>query len=241
MSLFEDDVISVLRGRGAVYAFLGRIYEREVDEGLLRELVNRKALFLKFEAMDGVDASIKEGFRELHDYLAGVSEDRTSEVLLELAMDYASLFLGVRYAYSRRGIAHPSESVYMTGYMCQEVLDQISGIYLEAGLTKNSNFREPEDHISLEMHFMAHMCRASEEALKRGDLEVLDKHVKVQERFLREHLLKWALRLAGDIIENAETPFYRAVGKITKGLLSSEEEAINQLMEVLKNMRGAQK
>jgi anaerobic sulfite reductase subunit A len=230
---FEEDLKScmgkVLKGREVIYTFLGRVYEREVDEEFLSALIHRMDLLLAFEEMAGVDVNLKEGFKELRAYLSGARNRELNEVLLELAADYANLFLGVGYAYHKKGIPHPSESVYLTGYMYQDVIDEIFDAYLEAGVTKSPEFREPEDHIALEMYFMAYLCTKALEALDAGDLQSLRRHLKRQGDFLTNHLLKWALKLADDVIENANTMFYKAVGKITKGLLTMEGEVLEWL------------
>jgi len=227
---FKSRMSKVLKGREIIYMFLGRVYEKEIDEELLSALIHRIDMLLAFEEMAGVDINVKEGFKELRAYLSQVRNRELNEVLLELATDYANLFLGVDYAYHKKGIPHPSESVYLTGYMYQDVIDEVFDAYLEAGVAKSSEFREPEDHVALEMYFMAHLCTKALEALNAGDLQSLRRHLERQRDFLTNHLLKWALKLADDVIESANTMFYKAVGKITKGLLTMEEEVLQQLV-----------
>jgi anaerobic sulfite reductase subunit A len=56
----------------------------------------------------------------------------------------------------------------------------------------------------------------------------------MQRTFLVEQLLKWAPKLAEDIIKNANTLFYKALGKVTKGFLNMEEKVVNKLIEKAK-------
>lgn len=231
----KSDLIRSLKGRETMYSFLGRICEKETDERLLKDLLARKELFLKYKSIVELDANVKEGFEELHSYLTRLSEEKLSEAMLELAVDYANLFLGVGHVRGK-GIAHPSESTYLVGHLYHDVVDQVFEAYLGEGLIKSPDFEEPEDHIALELSFMAHLCRKAIISLNNGKQQDLLKYLNMQKTFLVEQLLKWAPKLAEDIIKNANTLFYKALGKVTKGFLNMEERVINKLIEQAKTL-----
>lgn len=222
-----------LKGRERIYSFLGRIYEKEIDLTLLKKYIINKKSFLKYRSVADLNHNLREGFMELYNYLNKLDERRLDEAVLELAVDYANLFLGVKYTRENRGIPHPSESVYLTGYMYQDERDRVLKIYLEEGLVKSPDFREPEDHISLEMYFMAHLCNKAIKSLNDGNIEDLRRSFKVQRTFLNNHILRWVPKLADDIIRHADTEFYKAVGKITKGFLDMEKEIIDDIAKHL--------
>jgi anaerobic sulfite reductase subunit A len=117
------------------------------------------------------------------------------------------------------------------------VVDQVFDAYLEEGLTKSSDFKEPEDHIALELHFMAHLCRKAIISLNNGKQQDILKYLNVQKTFLVGQLLKWAPKLAEDITKNANTLFYKALGKVTKGFLNMEERVIDKSIEQAKTLR----
>ncbi|MEM2273024.1 MAG: molecular chaperone TorD family protein [Candidatus Bathyarchaeia archaeon] len=239
MSSFESSIkerlIVCFGGREKLYKFLGRIYEKEVDEQLIKECIIRKELFLKCNLIREVDADIMEGFMELYKYLNGLKVGNLNEIILELAVDYANLFLGVKYFREKKGIPHPSESVYLTGNMLSEE-ETISEIYLEAGLIKSPEFKEPYDHIALQLYFMAHLCKKAIDFVKSGNLQDLLRNLQMQKSFLSEHLLKWVPKFAGDVIENSETSFYKAIGKITRGLICMEKDVIEEIIEQAKKL-----
>jgi anaerobic sulfite reductase subunit A len=122
--------------------------------------------------------------------------------------------------------------------MLKDEVDQIHAIYLKAGLIRSREFKEPEDHVALQLYFMAYLCRRAAEHMENGNLQDLLKNLKIQKTFLDEHLLKWVPKLAVDVIENADTSFYKAIGKITKGLLNMERTAIKELIKQAENMKG---
>lgn len=227
----KSDLIRCLKGRETIYSFLGRICEKEIDEQLLREFIARKELFSKYKLTVEPDVVyVKEGFGELHSYLTSLSGEKLNTAILELAVEYANLFLGVGYNRGK-GIPHPSESTYMGGYLYSDVVDNLFEAYLREGLIKSPDFKEPEDHIALELHFMAILCRKAIISLNDGKRQDLLKYLNMQKTFLTEHLLKWAPKLAEDITENAHTLFYKALGKIMKGFLETEEKIIDKLIE----------
>lgn len=232
----KSDLARLLKDRETIYSFLGRVCEREIDEKTLRDFLAYKEFLLKNNSIAELNsADIKGGLEELQSYLSGLNEETLNRILSELAVDYADLFLGVGCARGEgEGIPHPSESVYLGGYLYSDVVDKLFETYLKEGLVKSPDFKEPEDHIALELYFMAHLCKKANTCLDCGKPQDLLKYLNMQKAFLTEHLLKWAPRLAEDIIRYANTIFYRAVGKIMKGLLKIEGEIIDRLIEQAK-------
>jgi len=237
----KDKLVNSLKGREAIYLFLSRIYEKEIDAETFRKYLESKNSFLGYSSIEELDPNVNEGFKQLYEYFSKVDEERIDEEILKLAVDYANLFLGVKYTRERKGIPHPSESVYMTGYMYQDERDDVFKMYLDEGLVKSEDFREPEDHIAIELYFMAYLCKKAISFLENEDYDSLLGNLMKQKRFLNKHLLKWAFKLANDVIEYADTKFYRATGKILKGFLNMEKNAINELIKQagsLKSIRG---
>jgi len=224
----------LLKDRETIYFFLGRICEKEIDEKLLDNLLACKEILKDNSIVKSGSTDVKNGFEELYSYLSGLSgeKEKLNKTVLELAVDYADLFLGVGHFRNKgEGIPHPSESTYLGGYLYGDVVEKIFEAYLEEGLVKSPDFNEPEDHIALELYFMAHLCRKANTCLESGMYQDLLKCLNMQKTFLDEHLLKWAPRLAEDIIKYANTIFYRTVGKIMKGFLKIEGENIDKLIE----------
>jgi len=226
----------LLRDREMIYTFLGRACEKEVDEQLLNDLFACRELLEENSIVKSSSAHVKDGLEELSNYLLRLSEKREelSRAILELAVDYADLFLGVGRFRKGEGIAHPSESVYLTGYLYSDVVEEIFDAYLEEGLVKSSDFKEPEDHIALELYFMAYLCRKARELLESEAYHELLRCLDKQKAFLNKHLLRWAPLLAEDIIKYAGTAFYRAVGKMMRGFLELERSNIDELIERVK-------
>ncbi len=227
------DFRTVNEGRRYVYDLLSRLYAREVDEKLLEEL---KAAALsgelarRFEALANLDERIGRGLDLILGYLRSSAGRDRKEVLLELAAEYASLFLGVK------GVPpHPSESSYMSvdHLMYQEQRDQVVEFYREFGVDKVKEFREPEDHVALELSFMSYLIGRAIEEQEKGNLGEARRLLDAQGRFLRDHLLKWVPKFAEDVVSNAEVDFYKGLGYLTEGFLELDSRSLDEVVDLL--------
>jgi TorA maturation chaperone TorD len=173
---------------------------------------------------------LAEGFKELADYALSLKKDQLDKARLDLAIEYAGLFLGVR-----RVPAHPSESAYFSEgqLIMQQPRDEVLKLYRSMGVDKSSQFKEPEDHIALELQFMTHLCEKTNEALQNADFREAKRCLEVQRDFLRKHLGQWVPDLAADVLKSARHGFYKAIAKITKGYVEEDEKVIVELIENL--------
>ena len=167
-----------------------------------------------------------EGFRLLSVYLKSLEGRDLEKVRLELAVEYAALFLGMR-----AGLYHPSESAYTTSthFIMQEPRSVIVSIYRNAGVDKVSDFSEPEDHIAMELQFMAHLCGRTVEALQGGNKSEASKLLLAQLDFIDKHLLVWVPKFTEDVIKASEIDLYKAVAKITGSFIELDKNAIGEL------------
>lgn len=227
----------VHENRRLMYAFLSRMYEREVTLDLLKELSDSKNPILATGSLEEFDdEKLRKGFEILSRYLKAASKRDLNQVKLELAVEYASLFLGVKGK-----PAHPSESVYASKEqsMYQEPRDRVLFTYWEAGVDKKKEYTEPEDHIAIELQFMEYLCRKIVEALQKSERCEAIKYLQVQDQFVRDHLAKWVPQLMKDIIESAEVDFYKGIADITDAFIAIDGKAIPASLDEMKTS-GAQ-
>lgn len=115
----------------------------------------------------------------------------------------------------------------------QKPRDEILDLYNRMGLVKTSEFTEPEDHITLELQFMAHLCNKTREALMHGNCVEAKKYLEVQRDFLNAHLGIWVQLLVADILKGGKIEFYKAVGKITRAYVEMDTEIVLELLDRL--------
>lgn len=222
---------NVHENRRAMYAFLSRMFERELSLDLLEELSDKKSPIADPGSLRELDdPRLKKGFETMGNYLRAASQRSPNAVKLELDVEYANLFLGVK-----RKPAHPSESIYLSKEqsMYQEPRDRVLSIYWKAGIDKKKEYTEPEDHIAVELQFMEYLCRKLVEALRGGEAREATRYLKIQEEFVNDHLARWVPRLAADVLESGELDFYRGVALVTDAFVALDKEAIPACLKEL--------
>ena len=218
--------------RRLVYAFLSRMYEKEVTVELLKELSSEGSSIMRIgDLMELDDDGFRKGFGMLARYLRSVSGRDLNEVKLELAVEYANLFLGVKGKPS-----HPSESVYTSEdqTMYQEARDKVMRAYWNAGVDKVKEYTEPEDHIAIELQFMEYLCRKTVEALEKNETEEAKRLLQIQKEFIDDHLSSWVSGLTKDVLEAAEGDFYKGIAYITNAFVELERNSVRDLIEETK-------
>jgi TorA maturation chaperone TorD len=231
-SAIRERQMTLNRNRRLIYAFLSKMYEKEVTVELLKELSSEDSSILRIgDLVDLDDEGFRRGFEMLSGYLRSVSGRDLNEVKLELAVEYANLFLGVKGKPS-----HPSESVYRSKdqSMYQEPRDQVLRDYWNAGVDKVKEYTEPEDHIAIELQFMEYLCRKTVEALEKNENEEVKRYLQIQKAFIDDHLSTWVPRLTKDILEGAEADFYKGIAYITNAFVELERDSIRELIEETK-------
>jgi anaerobic sulfite reductase subunit A len=211
-----------MRNRENLYRFLERLYKSEVDEPLFMQMKN-----MDFPA-DCCEVELSEGYQMLREYL----NNHGNTALTDLAVDYAKIFLGAGMA--EGSAAFPYESVYTSkkGIIMQDAWAQVKAIYAAKGLNKAGERPEFfEDHISLELEFMAFLCHETQEALNAQNESEVSSCLKEQMDFLSKHLSNWIPSFCADIEKYADTEFYKGIGKITNGYLRLDHTVLKSLID----------
>ena len=214
-------VADVMTSRAAMYSLLSRVFHKEVDAQFLSEL---RALHYP----QGFDnESINEAFRRAYVYLRHAPED----VLDELAVDYGRTFLGSGKLNPEA--AYPYESVYTSTHalLMQEARDEVLAIYRSQGIDKDGSWTDPEDHIALELEFMATLCERTAQAIKEGREEDARSLVVTQHGFLQGHILDWTPRFLVDVPRYAKTEFYKAFAQLADGFLTEDLALLEDVAE----------
>ena len=226
-----QELISANDNRKLIYRFLARTYATEATVEFLKELSANKDLFLaSAEDPEIHGTKLGDGFKEVSEYLTNLKGAELEKVRLDLAVEYAGLFLGVW-----RVPAHPSESAYVTKgqLIMQEPRDEVLKMYRSMGVDRADKFKEPEDHVALELQFMMHLCEKTNAALRNNDPSEARKCLDVQKEFLERHLGKWVPELCADILKSARSQFYKAVAKITEGYVEMDKKVVVDLIDSL--------
>lgn len=206
-----------------MYRFLASVFIHEIDEAMLASM--QKMTFPAFpETNTPWQQDLDAGFRLMKSYLAGFegkSEEEVHALLEDLAADYAKVFLAAGDAAGKA--AFPYESIY-TGFDSAfggSLQMNLSALYASKGLTMREDmFKIMEDHIGLELNFMAELLKEESDA---ADEATADDLRKQQCEFFQTHLINWAAQFAADIYKYTERDFYKGVARMTMGFMEAEQ------------------
>ncbi len=209
-----------LMGESLLCGLLGKLLygglEKSWLEGLVRDDVFAESPF-------GTEQpEIRRGLELLQRWTAenrgGISEAE----MHALRQDQLRLLIGTDQL-----LAPPWESVYFSDdhLVFQQQTLQVREWYARFGLEAERLHREPDDHIGLELMFVAHLASRAIQAINAGDSTSLEKLLQAQRDFLSDHLLRWGPAWAKLVKKHAGTDFYRGLADVTHGaLLTIAEE-----------------
>lgn len=206
----------LLTARAQLYRFLGSMYILEVDEPMLEKIRN-----MQFPE-NLPESDLQEGYELVKNYVA----QDNPQILDDLAVDYAKVFLAAGEA---QGLAaFPYESIYTSKkhQMMGSTTQEVQALYAARGWEpKEDMYRILEDHLGLELEYMAILIEEQKKAMEDGeDVSTL---LKEQQTFLKTHLLNWVTSFAGDVNKYAQTDYYRGIAKITVGFLKQEKQLLD--------------
>jgi TorA maturation chaperone TorD len=192
--------------RARLYRLLAGVFVEEPGVGFLATLRARPTL----------DALAEAGVRFGEDFL-----DPEIHTLAEtLACEYATMF-------AVSGGFPPVESIRLTGRYHQGPHFDVKETYARAGFAvRKGRFTVLEDHLGVELLFVAELLERGAAALDLGDLaawRVLDRDVK---RFWSLHLARWVRGYCRLVERATEHSFYREMARFLAGFAQAEIEGM---------------
>lgn len=177
--------------------------------------------------LGGGDEDIQGGMDLLRRWTSVSRGQPLDQVMLELQTDSTKLFACVGAV-----LAPPWESVYFNRkrLVRQEQMLEVRRWYTRYGLVVDKPDGEPDDHVGLELIFVAHLASRAVEARRRGDEVRCAELVAAQRGFLATHLLRWAGLWCDQVQKHATTEYYRGVALSIRGAMRHVAEALEIVM-----------
>jgi TorA maturation chaperone TorD len=204
-----------LAGRTEAYRFFASVFFKELSEGAIGEMA--AATY----PQDTGNESLDQGYALLRRYFAFAGSDMRTE----LACEYARIFLASGVYTETRDVAVPYESVFTSEerMVMQDSRDDVRARYRADGFQVTPAIREPEDHLSIELEYLASMAGRTLELLESGDDgAALAENVRRQGEFIRLHLLNWLPALREAALRYATLSFYIGMLLVLEGHLKDE-------------------
>jgi TorA maturation chaperone TorD len=191
----------------AVFTVLGRFHLAAPDAATLARFQD---LAEQWPAPRG--AATAAGLR----HLAAARERGETEAAIRA--DHAALYGDTAVA-----AVPPWESVHRgrDGLVFDTQTLEVRSAYRDLGLRAPRPNREPDDHIGLELDFLAQACLKALDALDASDPAAAASALEAAERFAAGHLRQWAPAMLGRVAERAATEFMRGLALLTQGALDA--------------------
>ncbi len=215
MTVFSSNELRTsLMGEALLCGLLGKILYQDLDQSWLESLIQDE---LFEESPFGAEqAEMQRGLELLQRWTSenhsGISETEMKAML----RDQLHLFIG-----TDRVLAPLWESVYFSKQrlVFQEQTLQVREWYARFNLQLERLNREPDDHIGLELLFIAQLATRAVQAMDGNEQETAEELRHAEREFLVEHLLRWGPAWAKLVEKHAQTDFYRGIGHVVHGTL----------------------
>jgi TorA maturation chaperone TorD len=213
--------------RSTFYLFFSSVFATEATLKTLDNVDQILALLKQVpELIDPqINPDLAAGYHGLIAFKENVS---TKDKLLQtLARHYAKLFLGV----GGKKTIFLCESSYFgdSNSLFQAPYFSVKELYNSINLQKKADFKEPDDHLALELTFMAKVSGTTKatETIANDDIYCLNH----QKNFIDEHLRRWVPKLTNQLNEIAPESFYTACALMLNGFLQIDAELVDQLIQ----------
>ena len=231
-SLTVGELAGVMDDRAAFYRFMG--------QALLQEFTTEQIGQLEaLGALETDSDEAREALATIRRYLGRAGLDPRTD----LAVDYARVFLS---AGVYDGVtAEPYESVFTSEdhLLMQDARDDAVRAYRRWGVDVDPALHMPEDHLGIELNFLAVMAARTADALRAAEgadgegeaahLTEARAMVDAQRDFLERHVLNWLDDLIAKVDEFAQLPFYPALMRWARSYLVEDEALLAEVSAAL--------
>lgn len=201
-ALSQEELRADCAGRAGVYRLLAGVFVEEPSVEFLASLREPSVQ----------DSLAEAGLRFDDDFtrpdLAALAE--------ALACEYTTMFVA-------SGGFPPVESVRLTGRYHQGPHFDVKETYRRAGFTvKKGRFQVFEDHLGVELTFVAEMLDRCVAALDRGDMDEYRRTERDIKRFWTLHLARWVRGYCRLVERASEHSLYREMARFLAGFADEE-------------------
>ena len=203
--------------RSNIYGLLAAVYRQELTSELLQQMKEHRFQ----EILSTLGMELSNGFFKKPE----------KELLENLAVDYAYLFIGPGKHISPHESVHHKKEGVQSGQLWGELTAQVKKFIESSGLEYKSEYTGMPDHISVELEFMQHVVQREMQAWEADDDETARLCLKNEKKFVDEHLMGWIPVFCEKVIETAEVPFYREMARLTRSFIEFEKKELTEFKE----------
>lgn len=227
----RETIEILLQNRVHLYQVLHTVFGGVPNEELIHQLAS-KPTSLAFEILseedDDVMAKMAGFVMKLGSKLAETPEEGEEPFLEKLKSEYTKLLVG-----PGKLVAYPWESTY-TGketLLFQESTLRVRQFYRKYGYLPQAYPHVADDHISLELHFMAKLSEKALQAFQEEDLQTMRYMLEGQQIFMKYHLLNWIPQYAENMKKSKTTHMYPQFALATEAFIKVDDQFMQEAVE----------
>jgi TorA maturation chaperone TorD len=210
----KHEYIALARHRSNIYGFLATVYRQEITSDLLHQINDPQFLgILSDIGLEGID-----------DFL----QNPENELLEDLAVEYARLFLGPGKHVSPHESVHHQRDDGQWGNLWGASTAEVKKFIETTGLGYSDDFKGIPDHITVELEFMQQLTLREEQAWMNADADAAVSCRQTEKKFIEGHLVRWIPDFCKNVMQQAELPFYRALAALTRSFIEFEIQEMNR-------------
>jgi TorA maturation chaperone TorD len=213
-----DELGILAEERSRIYWLLSRFFLAPPDAGFLAELDVEPNTVSAGEP-DAIDTALTQLQRSLRT----VSPQ-------ELQAEHLRLFGGIREGY---GPPPPYESLHREGRLQGMSTESVVAYYRRNGLSLAGEMAGPEDHLGIELKFLALLCHEESRRWRDGNVAGGHAALTAEQGFLADHLQAWAPAYCQHVQASTPSPFYRAVADLTAASIEQDARQVSILLNEL--------
>jgi TorA maturation chaperone TorD len=199
------DFVRPLRDRAVLYPLLYRAFSGAPDEELVGAFVSAQVDDRELHRLLGLLRATVTQVADMHAWLCQVEVEHTRVFEgpgAPLAPPYASYYLN-------SGVLVGPETI------------AVRRAYIERGLAPIDMGRIPDDHISLEFAFLAHLTADALDAFDRDDQEAYKASLAAEAAFVHDHLESWISRFCERIKAGSDDQFFHVLANMTCAVIDN--------------------
>lgn len=217
----DEEKLTFLTAEFLTLGLLGKVLYQYPEEEFYSQLIEERILE---EIPFGSHPSMAEGCQLIQNWTNENFGNGTTGWFDRLLGDYTRLFIG-----PDKVLAPPWESVFVQEgrLVFTETTLNVRRWYRRFGLELENLHKEPDDHIGIELAFMANLANLAGQALEAGRLQEYDRLMQAQQDFYQEHLGRWAVTYFDQLYDYARTDFFRGLARLGRGVIFELEKQIS--------------
>jgi TorA maturation chaperone TorD len=218
------------RARAAFYAFLNVHFTALPDEIFVEQMRGPVCATMLAELVTdkAIDDNVAAGADLMAAYLRATSGEPAASLSQMLGVERTRLYRGITPSY---GPPPPYELVWSKTHRDVGLLQDLAGLYREAGLAPAPEATDRPDYIGVELDYLRALVVREAEGWAAGTSEGRAAALAAraaQRSFLDEHLAHWAPFYVDKAMAHAKTDFYQGHLMMLQGFIAGEQQALAQ-------------